>query len=117
MSLPEKFAFWKGVPREEISWYPIIDETKCVGCGMCFTTCGRDVFDFDTARKKAIVARPFQCMVGCTSCELWCIYGAISFPDKQKVKDFIKEKKILTQAKKDLEKKISESKKGGVYVR
>jgi len=35
MSVPEKFAQWKGVPREEIEWNPRIDKNKCVGCGMC----------------------------------------------------------------------------------
>jgi NAD-dependent dihydropyrimidine dehydrogenase PreA subunit len=73
---------------------------------MCVTTCGRDVFDFDKERKKAVVARPLQCMVGCTSCEVWCVFDAISFPDKQRVRDFIKEKKILLTAKKQLEEKL-----------
>jgi NAD-dependent dihydropyrimidine dehydrogenase PreA subunit len=108
MNIPEKYAKWKGIPREEIEWAPIIDESKCVGCGMCFTTCGRDVFDYDKERKKAIVARPMQCMVGCTSCEVWCVFNAISFPDKQRVRDFIKNKKILVQVKQELEKKLCE---------
>ncbi|HOL21654.1 MAG TPA: 4Fe-4S binding protein [bacterium] len=104
--IPEKFAKWKGIPREEIEWAPIIDENKCVGCGMCFTTCGRDVFDYDKDKKKAIVARPLQCMVGCTSCEVWCVFDAISFPDKKRVRDFIKNKKILHEVHKELEKKL-----------
>jgi hypothetical protein len=29
-----KYAKWKGVPREEISWPTSIDPEKCVGCGM-----------------------------------------------------------------------------------
>jgi len=104
--LDEKYTKWKGVPREEIDWSPTIDETKCVGCGMCVTTCGRDVFDFDVEKKKATVARPLQCMVGCSSCESWCVFEAISFPDKKRVRDFIKEKKILLTAKKQLEEKF-----------
>ena len=105
--LDDKYAKWKGVPRGEISWNPTIDETKCVGCGMCVTTCGRDVFGFDAEKKKAVVVRPLQCLVGCTSCEAWCVYGAISFPDKKRVRDFIKEKKILVTAKKQLEEKLN----------
>jgi len=89
-------------------WTPIIDESKCVGCGMCFTTCGRDIFDFNKERKKAVVARPLQCMVGYTLWEVRCIFDAISFPDKKRVRDFIKNKKILVQVKQKLEKKISE---------
>ncbi|MCM8761871.1 MAG: ferredoxin family protein [Candidatus Omnitrophica bacterium] len=108
VKIPEQFAKWKGIPREEIDWHPIIDEDKCVGCGLCFTTCGRNVFDYDKDRKKAIVARPLQCMVGCTSCEVWCIFNAISFPDKEVVRDFIKTKKILIQARDEIEKKMNE---------
>ena len=99
----EKFAYWKGIPREEIEWYPTIDESKCVGCGMCVTSCGRNVFDYDWEKKKAVVARPLQCMVGCTSCQVWCIYNAISFPDPQYVKDLIRKRNLLALAKKQLE--------------
>ncbi|GAB4117776.1 MAG: hypothetical protein Kow00103_14730 [Candidatus Caldatribacteriota bacterium] len=105
MSLPEKFAYWKGIPREEIDWHPYINENKCTGCGMCVTTCGRNVFDYDWEKKKATVSRPLQCMVGCTSCQVWCIYGAINFPDPHYVKELIKKKKVLKLAKNDLEKR------------
>jgi hypothetical protein len=44
-------------------------------------------------------------MVGCTSCQVWCVYDAISFPDPQRVRNFIKEKKILVFTKKQLEEK------------
>lgn len=104
--LDEKYAKWKGIDRTKIWWAPIIDESKCVGCGMCVTTCGRDVFDFDVEKKKSIVARPYQCMVGCTSCSVWCVFEAISFPDPKVVRDFIKENNILLTAKKQLEEKI-----------
>lgn len=108
-NLPEKYAKWKGVPREEIEWHPIIDEDKCVGCGMCVTSCGREVFDFNIERKKALVSKPMQCLVGCSSCGAWCIYDAISFPPQKIVKDFIKEKKILLVAKKELEERLKKS--------
>jgi len=105
--LDPKFARWKGVPREEISWNPKIDEKKCTGCGMCITSCGRDVFDFDKEKNKSVVARPNNCMVGCSSCESWCIFNAISFPDKKSVKDLIKKKGLLKVAKKELEDKLN----------
>ncbi len=101
--MEEKFAKWKGVNRSEINWNPNIDESKCTGCGMCVTSCGRKVFDFDKEKNKSVVARPLQCMVGCTSCEVWCIYDAISFPDKRIVKDFIKKNNVLHKAHEDLE--------------
>lgn len=100
--LDKKFAKWKGLDRTKINWNPKIDKEKCVGCGMCVTSCGRDVFDFDKKNNKSVVARPLQCMVGCSSCESWCIFTAISFPDKQYVKDLIKKKGILKIAKREL---------------
>lgn len=102
--LNDKFAYWKGIPREEIKWYPTVDKDKCVGCGMCVTSCGREVFDYDWEKRKAVVARPLQCMVGCSSCKVWCIFDAINFPDPQYVKNIIKERKLLDLAKKELEK-------------
>jgi len=103
----EKFAKWKGVDRTKISWNPKIDEKKCTGCGMCITSCGRNVFDFDKEKKKSVVTRPNNCMVGCTSCETWCVFDAITFPDKKYVKDLIKEKGLLKVAKKELEDKLN----------
>jgi len=105
--MDKKFKKWKGIPREEIDWHPTIDENKCVGCGMCVTSCGRNVFDFDKEKNKSVVARPLQCMVGCTSCEVWCVFNAISFPDKQYVKDLIKKKGVLKIAKKELDEKLN----------
>ncbi len=106
-TLDKKFAYWKNVPRDEIVWHPVINTDKCPGCGMCITSCGRDVFDFDKEKKEAVVARPLQCLVGCTSCESWCIFNAIGFPDKKYVKDIIKKKRLLIVAKKQLEEQLT----------
>jgi len=100
--MDEKFAKWKGVDRTKIDWHPVIDKGKCTGCGMCVTTCGRKVFDFDWAENKSVVAQPENCMVGCSSCERWCVFDAISFPDKNLVREFIKENKILNKSKEEL---------------
>ncbi len=105
--MDEKFSKWKGVDRAKIDWHPTIDGAKCTGCGMCVTSCGRNVFDFDREKNKSVVARPNNCMVGCTSCETWCIFDAISFPDRQHVKDLIKENGLLKVAKKELEEKLN----------
>lgn len=102
IELDEKFARWKGVDRTKIEWHPKIDKNKCIGCGMYVTSCGRKVFDYNYDEKKAEVSRPYQCMVGCKSCESWCIYDAISFPDTKIVKDFIKNNNLILTSKKEL---------------
>ncbi len=56
-------------------------------------------------KNKSFVARPLQCMVGCTSCQIWCVFDAISFPDKEYVRDLIKKKGLLKKAKEELQKK------------
>ena len=101
--MDDKFAKWKGVDRNKIKWNPSIDKEKCIGCGMCVTTCGRKVFEFNWTEGKSVVAKPNNCLVGCTSCEAWCVFDAISFPDKKIVKDFIKENQVLQKAKEDLD--------------
>jgi len=109
-TLDPKYAKWKGVPRGEINWNPTIDESQCIGCGMCVVSCGRDVFDFDKEKNVAIVARPLQCMVGCTSCAVWCYFDAITFPDPMSIKELIKKRKILVQAKKELMERLKQKK-------
>jgi CDP-4-dehydro-6-deoxyglucose reductase len=76
-----KFAKpWHGVPREEIDWFPTVNEDVCIGCGTCVVGCGRQVYRFDFERKKAVTADPMNCMVGCTTCLVSCPTSAISFP-------------------------------------
>ncbi|MEJ5365253.1 MAG: 4Fe-4S dicluster domain-containing protein [Desulfosoma sp.] len=108
MALPEKFAFWKGIPREKIQWNPRIDESKCTGCGMCVTSCGREVFSYDPERNKSVVANPQHCLVGCMSCKTWCVFDAIDFPDPTSVKNLIKERNLLPLAKKQLRAMLDE---------
>ena len=64
MIMEDKFARWNGVDLSTIEWNPKIDEKKCTGCGMCITSYGRNVFDFEEGKKKSVVARPNNCMVG-----------------------------------------------------
>jgi len=105
--LPEKYAKWHGIDRTKIPWYPAIDEERCIGCKLCFVTCGREVFDFDLEKNKAIVVRKYQCMVGCTTCAAICPAGAISFPDKEVVHKIEREEQILAKIqKKALKKKV-----------
>ena len=55
-----------------------IDETKCVGDGICVDKCPMGVLEMTTKGKKklAVVENPDNCIV-CHTCELECPYDAI----------------------------------------
>ena len=93
MAEEKKLKTWHGVPRESIPWYPTVDENKCIGCGLCFVTCGRNVYEM--VEKKAKVANPYDCLVGCSTCATICPVSAISFPDKDIIQKIEKEYAIL----------------------
>jgi len=78
----KNFSEWHGISREKIEWYPKIDEEKCIGCGMCVTSCPRGVFKFDYEKRKAKVVNPMNCMVACITCSNLCPVGAISFTEE-----------------------------------
>ncbi|HUT16290.1 MAG TPA: ferredoxin family protein, partial [Anaerolineae bacterium] len=73
-----------GIPRELIPWYPLVDQDRCDGCGVCVTACKHGVLALD--RQKAVVANPYECVVYCQSCEFQCDADAISHPNKESVK-------------------------------
>lgn len=88
-----------GYPRDQIPWYPTIDATKCVSCGMCMN-CGRNVYDW--VNGKAVVARPYECIVGCSTCAALCLGEAITFPDIARVREIYRREKIWSKVKRAL---------------
>ncbi|NIA23664.1 MAG: metalloregulator ArsR/SmtB family transcription factor, partial [Proteobacteria bacterium] len=103
--LPDKFAKWHGIDRTKIPWYPEIDADKCIGCKLCFVSCGRGVYDFDLEENVAVVAHKYQCLVGCSTCATICPAGAISFPDKAMIQKLEKEEKVLVRIQEKAKKK------------
>lgn len=83
---------WRGIPREEIPWYPTIDAEKCIGCKACIEFCNNAVLEFDEAAVKTSVKNPYNCVVECRTCARLCPTDAISFPDEKEFSAFIKEK-------------------------
>ncbi|OIO27331.1 ferredoxin [Candidatus Micrarchaeota archaeon CG_4_10_14_0_2_um_filter_60_11] len=57
---------------------PIIDKSKCVGCGACVSICPAKVLELVDG--KAAVVRPKDCLE-CRACMGACNYGAITFKD------------------------------------
>ena len=90
---------WHGVPRDQINWYPTIVTDRCVGCGLCATSCGRNVYAFNYEANKPVVVAPQMCMVGCTTCATICTQDAIEFPSTGYIRQVIKKNKIVTQSK------------------
>lgn len=74
---------YKGIPREEIPWFPKVDESKCSGCSSCVEFCTQGVFSFDG---KSHVIKPYNCIVGNSSCRTFCPEKAISFPTTAELK-------------------------------
>ena len=83
---------WRGIPREEIPWFPTIDAEKCIGCRECITICKNDVLAFDESSQKSNVVNPYNCVVECRTCARLCPAEAISFPDANEFSELIKGK-------------------------
>ena len=78
---------YKGIPREEIPWFPRVDHAKCSGCSSCVEFCVQNVFKFDG---KSFVVRPHSCIVGNSSCRNFCPEKAITFPTMTELRETIK---------------------------
>ena len=72
---------YMNIPREEIPWFPTLDEDLCTNCGICIEFCANGVFAIDDVQTRVVA--PYNCVVGCSGCEAECSSGAIRFPDKQ----------------------------------
>jgi len=109
-----QFAKWHGVDRIAIDWQPNIDESKCVGCGLCVTTCGRKVYKFDYENKKSKAVNPKNCLVACQTCSNLCPAGAITFSEgantREKAQKIVRNTDILPAVQKELETRKEELK-------
>jgi len=79
-----------GRTRGGREWVPTfiatLDQSRCIGCGRCYKTCPRDVFelvereqdddDEDTAKVMSI-ADALDC-IGCTACANACPKGCLT---------------------------------------
>ena len=97
--MTEKGATWHGIPREQIPWSPKVDADACIGCNLCFVTCGRGVYEMHD--RLAVAVKPMSCMVGCNTCAIVCPTDAISFPSRDLIWKLEREYKIFKEVKKE----------------
>ncbi|MEL7657690.1 MAG: ferredoxin family protein [Bacillota bacterium] len=84
---------WHGIPRKEIPWFPTVDTDACIGCTLCFLSCGRGVYEM--RHNKSVAVNPYNCMVGCSTCGMVCPTQAISFPTRDLIWKLEREHKIF----------------------
>lgn len=94
---------WHGIPREEIPWRPNVDADACIGCQLCYVTCGRAVYEMEDG--VAVAVDPMSCAVGCSTCGNICPTGAITFPPMDAVWKLERERQIFRTVKKEAAKK------------
>ena len=64
-------------------WFPVIDRTRCTGCGTCADYCLFSVYAPEQGlppNSKIRVAMPQYCKIGCPACARLCPTGALIFP-------------------------------------
>jgi NAD-dependent dihydropyrimidine dehydrogenase PreA subunit len=99
----DKKKTWHGIAREEIPWLPTVDAEACIGCQLCYVTCGRGVYEMHEG--VAVATEPMECAVGCSTCGNICPTNAISFPTLEAVWKLEREKQIFKTVKKEALKK------------
>ncbi len=60
------------------TWYPIIDDQKCIGCLSCVAFCPHGVYEAYDG--KPLIIHPENCIERCHGCQLHaCPSGAITY--------------------------------------
>jgi len=96
---------WHGIPRKDIPWFPTVDADTCIGCTLCYTTCGRGVYEMQD--NKAVPVKAMSCMVGCSTCGTVCPVQAIAFPDRDLIWKLEREHKIFKVVRQEAKERMA----------
>ncbi|MCJ7722998.1 MAG: ferredoxin family protein [Anaerolineales bacterium] len=100
-----KDEMWHGIPRKNIPWFPTVDVDTCIGCMLCYTTCGRGVYVMQD--NKAVPVNAMSCMVGCSTCGTVCPVQAIAVPDHDLIWKLEREHKIFKVVRQEAKEKMA----------
>lgn len=78
------------IPQEQIAWFPTIDYGLCTADRACLDFCHNDVFHWNEVGARVEVVNRDNCVLGCTSCAQICPVEAISFPDKEELRQTLR---------------------------
>lgn len=81
------YGTWRGYPRAQIPWFPILSPELCTNCGACLELCAREVYSRDNDG-RIWVSEPFLCMVGCCFCKSVCEPQALFFPGQEMLTNY-----------------------------
>ncbi len=59
------------------TWYPVIDYSTCLECGVCVNKCSHGVYEKETNTPKVIFSE--GCIEGCTGCQKLCPSSSIEY--------------------------------------
>jgi len=62
----------------EPRWYPVLDYSRCTGCGRCLDFCLFGTYSRED--RRVVATSPDSCKPGCPACARVCPSGAIMFP-------------------------------------
>lgn len=102
MSGNHRILPWHGVPRDEISWWPIVEKCKCKGCGLCVISCPADALAFDYELRIPFVHTLHRCIVGCSICAMLCPQEAVLLPNRNKIQSVISENELAHSSRQEL---------------
>ena len=78
------------IPRDQVAWFPTIDYGLCTADRACLDFCHSDVFRWNEVDARVDVVNRDNCVLGCTSCAQICSVEAISFPDKEELRQTLR---------------------------